>query len=178
MNCEYPNLEKVNHLIFLQTTWPIEKYPEIIDNVLNKHFLQFIERKRNNYNIFIISIYFIITMESNNINRISATGFKSVEIDDLNTSKIIINNEGLQYYHEYNRHIRWRCFAIVVSVRRDLPPQSWLIFNCKTKVDSQPQTVNVISVDNFCWRLLKWWTSREKYTIPIWSEKAWSTQET
>jgi hypothetical protein len=41
-------------------------------------------------------------MESNNINRISATGFKSVEIDELNTSKIIINNEGLQYYHEYN----------------------------------------------------------------------------
>ncbi len=41
-------------------------------------------------------------MESNNINRISATGLKSVEIDELNTSKIIINNEGLQYYHKYN----------------------------------------------------------------------------
>jgi hypothetical protein len=41
-------------------------------------------------------------MESNNIHRISATGLKSVEIDELNTSKIIINNEGLQYYHEYN----------------------------------------------------------------------------
>jgi hypothetical protein len=41
-------------------------------------------------------------MERNSINRISATGLKSVEIDELNTSKIIINNEGLQYYHEYN----------------------------------------------------------------------------
>ncbi len=41
-------------------------------------------------------------MESNNINRISATGFKSIEIDELNTLQIIINNEGLQYYHEYN----------------------------------------------------------------------------
>ncbi len=41
-------------------------------------------------------------MESNNINRISATGLKSVEIDELNTGKIILNNEGLQYYHEYN----------------------------------------------------------------------------
>ena len=41
-------------------------------------------------------------MKSNNINRISATGLKSIEIDELNTSKIIINNEGLQYYHDYN----------------------------------------------------------------------------
>jgi hypothetical protein len=41
-------------------------------------------------------------MESNNINRISATGLKSIEIDNLNTPQIIINNEGLQYYHEYN----------------------------------------------------------------------------
>ena len=41
-------------------------------------------------------------MESNNINRISATGLKSVEIDELNTPQIIINNEGLQYYHKYN----------------------------------------------------------------------------
>ena len=41
-------------------------------------------------------------MESNNINRISATGLKSIEIDELNTPQIIINNEGLQYYHEYN----------------------------------------------------------------------------
>ncbi len=32
-------------------------------------------------------------MESNNINRISATGLKSVEIDELNKNKIIINNE-------------------------------------------------------------------------------------
>jgi hypothetical protein len=41
-------------------------------------------------------------MESDNMNRISANGLKSVEIDELNTYKIIINNEGLQYFHEYN----------------------------------------------------------------------------
>jgi hypothetical protein len=41
-------------------------------------------------------------MESNNINRISATGLKSVEIDELNTPQIIINNGGLQYFHKYN----------------------------------------------------------------------------
>ena len=41
-------------------------------------------------------------MESNNINRISATGLKSVEIDELTTDQIIINNEGLQYLHKYN----------------------------------------------------------------------------
>jgi hypothetical protein len=40
-------------------------------------------------------------MESNNINRNSVTGLKSVEKDELNTNKKIINNEGLQYYHEY-----------------------------------------------------------------------------
>ena len=34
--------------------------------------------------------------------RISATGLKSVEIDELTTNQIIINNEGLQYYHNYN----------------------------------------------------------------------------
>ena len=41
-------------------------------------------------------------MESNNINRISATGLKSIEIDELITPQIIINNEGLQYLHKYN----------------------------------------------------------------------------
>jgi hypothetical protein len=41
-------------------------------------------------------------MESNNFYKISATGLKSVEIDELNTNKIIVNNEELQYYHEYN----------------------------------------------------------------------------
>ena len=41
-------------------------------------------------------------MESNNINRISATGLKSVEIDESTTDQIIINNEGLQYLHKYN----------------------------------------------------------------------------
>ena len=34
--------------------------------------------------------------------RISATGLKSVELDELTTNQIIINNEGLQYYHNYN----------------------------------------------------------------------------
>ena len=41
-------------------------------------------------------------MESNNFNRISATGLKSIEIDELKTDKIIIDNTGLQYLHEYN----------------------------------------------------------------------------
>jgi hypothetical protein len=31
-------------------------------------------------------------MESNNINRISATGLKSVEIDELNTPQIIMKD--------------------------------------------------------------------------------------
>ncbi len=44
-------------------------------------------------------------MESNSINRISATGLKSVEIDELNTPQIIIDNEGLQYFHKYNHLI-------------------------------------------------------------------------
>ena len=34
--------------------------------------------------------------------RISATGLKSVELDELITHQIIINNEGLQYKHKYN----------------------------------------------------------------------------
>ncbi len=38
MNYEYPNLEMVNHLIFLQdTSTPFEEYSEIIDNVLNNN---------------------------------------------------------------------------------------------------------------------------------------------
>ena len=41
-------------------------------------------------------------MESNNINRISATGLKSVEIDELTTDKIKINEQGLEYLHKYN----------------------------------------------------------------------------
>ena len=40
-------------------------------------------------------------MESN-IFRASATGLKSVELDEINTSQIIINNGGLQYLHKYN----------------------------------------------------------------------------
>ena len=47
MNFEYPNLENVKHLIFLQnSTLPNEKYSEIIDNILNKQYLEFVEKKR------------------------------------------------------------------------------------------------------------------------------------
>jgi hypothetical protein len=41
-------------------------------------------------------------MESNNVNRISATGLKSVEIDELTTDKIKINDQGLEYLITYN----------------------------------------------------------------------------
>ena len=34
--------------------------------------------------------------------RISATGLKSVELDELTTNEIIINDGGLQYLHKYN----------------------------------------------------------------------------
>ena len=34
--------------------------------------------------------------------RISATGLKSVELDEFTTNQIIINNKGLQYLHKYN----------------------------------------------------------------------------
>ena len=34
--------------------------------------------------------------------RDSAAGLKSVELDELTTDQIIINNEGLQYLHKYN----------------------------------------------------------------------------
>jgi hypothetical protein len=34
--------------------------------------------------------------------RVSATCLKSVELDELTTDQIIINNEGLQYLHKYN----------------------------------------------------------------------------
>jgi hypothetical protein len=47
MNSEYPDLDQVNHLIFLQDTTLFEKYPEIVDNFLNKQFLEFVERKTN-----------------------------------------------------------------------------------------------------------------------------------
>ena len=48
MNVEYPNLETVKHLIFLQdSSIPIDNYPEIVDNILNKQFLEFAERKKN-----------------------------------------------------------------------------------------------------------------------------------
>ncbi len=34
--------------------------------------------------------------------RVSATGLKSVELDELTTNQINLNNEGLQYFHKYN----------------------------------------------------------------------------
>jgi len=48
MNFMYPDLDKVNHLIFLQDKTPFEKYPEIVDNILHSQFLEFAERKKNN----------------------------------------------------------------------------------------------------------------------------------
>ena len=46
MNFEFPDLDKVNHLIFLQDKTPFEKYPEIVDNILHSQFLEFAERKK------------------------------------------------------------------------------------------------------------------------------------
>jgi hypothetical protein len=47
MNSESPNLEKDKHLTFLQdTSTPFDKYSEIIDNVLNKQYLEFVGRKK------------------------------------------------------------------------------------------------------------------------------------
>ena len=37
-----------------------------------------------------------------NTNRISATGLKSVDLDEINTNKITIDETGLNYYHDYN----------------------------------------------------------------------------
>ena len=48
MNFEYIDLDKVNHLIFLQDKTPFEKYPEIVDNILHSQFLEFAERKKRN----------------------------------------------------------------------------------------------------------------------------------
>ena len=49
MNNEYPNLETLKHLIFLQdSSIPIDNYPEIVDNILNKQYLEFVERNRIN----------------------------------------------------------------------------------------------------------------------------------
>ena len=45
MNNEYPNLETLKHLIFLQdSSIPIDNYPEIVDNILNKQYLEFVGR--------------------------------------------------------------------------------------------------------------------------------------
>jgi hypothetical protein len=47
MNIEYPNLETVKHLIFLQdSSIPINNYPEIVNNILNKQYLEFVEKNR------------------------------------------------------------------------------------------------------------------------------------
>ncbi len=46
MNCNYPNLENIKHLIFLQDTISFERFSEINDNILNKPFLEFVGRKK------------------------------------------------------------------------------------------------------------------------------------
>ena len=47
MNCEYPSLETVKNLIFLQdASIPIDNYPEIVNNTLNKQYLEFVGRNR------------------------------------------------------------------------------------------------------------------------------------
>jgi len=48
MNFVYPDLDKVNHLIFLQDKTPFEKYPEIVDKILHSQFSEFAERKKRN----------------------------------------------------------------------------------------------------------------------------------
>ena len=53
MTFEYIDLDKVNHLIFLQDTTPFEKYPEIVDNILHSQFLEFAERKKKIYSKYI-----------------------------------------------------------------------------------------------------------------------------
>ncbi len=62
-------------------------------------------------------------MESNNINRLSVTGLKSIEINELNTPQIIINNEGLQYFHKYTKNNTicitnqmWVCHQVVLRL--------------------------------------------------------------
>ncbi len=52
-------------------------------------------------------------MESNNINRISVTGLNSVEIDEFSKNKIIINNDELQYFQEYNIYILLFCYIFI-----------------------------------------------------------------
>jgi hypothetical protein len=57
---DYPNFENVKHLLFLQDTTPFEKYPEIIGNILNKQYSEFVERKKEMiYKICIFYTYFI-----------------------------------------------------------------------------------------------------------------------
>ncbi len=43
MDFEDSDLDKVKHLILLQDTTPFEKQPEIVDNIVNKQFLEFVE---------------------------------------------------------------------------------------------------------------------------------------
>jgi hypothetical protein len=48
MNDEYIDLDldleldKVKHLVYLRDKTPINHYPEIVDNILNKQFLEFV----------------------------------------------------------------------------------------------------------------------------------------
>jgi hypothetical protein len=48
MNDEYLDLDldKVKHLVYFRDKTPINNYPEIVDNILNKQFLEFVTRIR------------------------------------------------------------------------------------------------------------------------------------
>ncbi len=47
MNIEYPDLETVKHLIFSQdASIPINNYPKIVNNILNRQYLEFAGRNR------------------------------------------------------------------------------------------------------------------------------------
>ena len=46
MNDEYIDLDKVKHLVYFRDKTPINNYPEIVDNILNKQFLEFVTRIR------------------------------------------------------------------------------------------------------------------------------------
>jgi len=64
MDFYIPNLEKVKHLLFLPEMKPIEEYSKIVDDILNKQFNEFIERKE------IINIYYLCIFYEYEFNRI------------------------------------------------------------------------------------------------------------
>jgi hypothetical protein len=46
MNDEYIDLDKVKHLVYFRNKTPINNYPEIVHNILNHFFLEFVTRIR------------------------------------------------------------------------------------------------------------------------------------